>query len=160
MSGDGRRVVRSTLRVSHESASPDGPGPAGPRQRYRTLVGAADQPTDRVRLGRASYEPGTVEQLHWHPIEALYYVISGHATVRDVEGRAHEVGAGSVVYAPAGLAGAHQWEVHESLELLDIRATNDPSRKLQLTVDRETMRSSIELEELERREGFSFPSRY
>jgi quercetin dioxygenase-like cupin family protein len=123
-------------------------------------VGTEDQPTDRVRLGRSTYEPGTLEQLHWHPIEALYYVVSGRATVRDVEGREHEVGPGSIVYAPAGLAGAHEWQVHESLELLDIRATNDPSRKLQFTVDRATLRSSIDVEELAKRDGVSFRSHY
>ena len=61
------------------------------------------------RLGRASYKPGTHEQLHWHPIEACYYVISGHATVRNFEGKEHEVGPGSIIYAPPGIEGAHEW---------------------------------------------------
>lgn len=152
--------VRATLRIHHVAEVAGRPGPAGPGQAYQALIGTEERPTDRVRLGRSTYEPGTVEALHWHPIEALYYVVSGHATVRDVEGREYEVEPGSVVYAPAGLAGAHEWQVHESLELLDIRATNDPSRKLQLTVDRKTLRSSIDVEELARRDGISFPSHY
>src|SRR5829696_8751387 len=119
MSADGPRVA-ATLRITHESETAGGPGPAGPRQRYQALVGTADSPTDRVRLGRATYEAGTLEQLHWHPIEALYYVISGSGTVRDIEGTEHDVRAGSIVYAPAGLAGAHEWQIHETLELLDI----------------------------------------
>ena len=135
-----RVEVRSTLRISHQSTVTGRDGPAV-GQTYQALIGTDDQPTDRVRLGRATYVPGTVEQLHWHPVEALYYVAS-------------------VVYAPTGLAGAHEWRVHEALELLDIRATNETSRKLQFTVDPETLRSSIEVEELEKRDGISFRSHY
>lgn len=151
--------VRSTLQVHHQRDIEGGPGPAE-GQTYQRLIGTDERPTDRVRLGRATYRPGTLEQLHWHPVEALYYVISGEATLRDVEGREYPVGPGSFVYAPAGLAGAHEWEIRESLELLDIRATNETSRKLQFTVDRATLRSSISVEELARRDGISFRSHY
>ncbi len=151
--------VHATLQIHHEGDVEGGPGPAE-GQTYQRLIGTDDRPTDRVRLGRSTYRAGTVEHLHWHPIEALYYVVSGSATVRDVEGRSVDVGPGSFVYAPAGLAGAHEWQVHGSLELLDIRAVNETSRKLQFTVDRETLRSSISVEELERRDGISFRSHY
>jgi len=152
--------LKSTLRVINEA---DFKGQRGVTegQTYKRLVGWPEvQVTDRVRLGRASYLPGTYEQLHWHPIEACYYVISGHATVRDVEGKEYEVSAGSIIYAPAGVAGAHEWEVKEALELLDIRATTETNRKMQFTVDKKTMRSYIDLDELEKREGISFKSHY
>lgn len=152
--------LKSTLRVINEA---DFKGQRGVTegQTYKRLIGWPEvQVTDRVRIGRASYLPGTYEQLHWHPIEACYYVISGHATVRDVEGREFEVSAGSIIYAPAGIAGAHEWEVKESLELIDIRATNETNRKMQFTVDKITMRSYIDLDELEKREGVSFNSHY
>lgn len=151
--------VKSALQVRHQR---DVAGRTGvvEGQTYQALIGVADRPTDRVRIGRASYVPGTLEPLHWHPIEALYYVISGHATVRDIEGNEFEVEGGSFIYAPAGIAGAHEWEVHEALELLDIRATTDTSRKFQFTVDRETLRSYIDIGELEKREGIRFPSHY
>lgn len=152
--------IESTLRVIHER---DHPGERGVTegQTYRRLVGWPEvAATDRVRIGRASYRPGTLEPLHWHPIEACYYVLSGHAIVRDVNGREYEVGPGSVIYAPAGIAGAHEWEVKEGLELLDIRATNETHRKLQFTVDKATRRSYIDLDELERREAIAFPSHY
>ena len=116
--------------------------------------------TDRVRLGRASYKPGTYEQLHWHPIEACYYVISGHATVRDFNGKEYEVEAGSIIYAPAGIAGAHEWQVHEALELIDIRACNETNRKMQFTVDKATKRSYIDLEDVKYRDAVSFKSHY
>lgn len=152
--------VKSTLTVINEADSPARPG-VTEGQTYKRLVGWPEvQTTDRVRLGRASYRPGTCEQLHWHPIEACYYVISGHAIVRDIEGNEYQVGPGSVIYAPAGIAGAHEWEVKESLELLDIRATTETSRKMQFTVDKKTKRSYIDLDELEKREGISFTSHY
>src|SRR3990170_1476024 len=45
---------------------------------------------------RATYKPGSYEQLHWHPIEACYYVISGHAIVRNINGKEFKVSAGSI----------------------------------------------------------------
>lgn len=129
-------------------------------QTYQQLIGVSDRPTDRVRIGRATYVARTLEPLHWHPIEALYYVISGDAIVRDIEGNEYAASAGSFVYAPAGLAGAHEWQVGETLELLDIRATTDTHRKMQFTVDRSTLRSYIDLDELVRRDGVAFPSHY
>lgn len=152
--------IASTLKVLDEADHPGGPG-VTPGQTYKRLVGCPEVArTDRVRLGRASYRPGTHEQLHWHPIEACYYVISGHATVRDIEGRSYEVGPGSIIYAPAGIAGAHEWQVREGLELLDIRATTETNRKMQFTVDRATQRSYIDIDELARREGIDFASHY
>ena len=152
--------LKSTVKVINEA---DYPGQRGVTegQTYKRLAGWAEVfMTDRVRIGRASYLPGTYEQLHWHPIEACYYVISGHATVRDVEGKEYEVGPGSIIYAPSGIAGAHEWEVKEGLELIDIRATNETNRKMQFTVDKKTMRSYIDLDELEKREAISFKSHY
>lgn len=157
---DKKVQLKATLRVISEK---DFPGKRGVTdgQTYQRLVGwPGVQDTDRVRVGRATYKPGTYEQLHWHPIEACYYVISGHATVRDVEGNEYEVSAGSMIYAPPGIAGAHEWEVKESLELLDIRATNETNKKIQYTVDKKTMRSYIDLEDLEYREAISFKSHY
>ena len=152
--------VKSTLRVINQA---DCPGRRGVTdgQTYQRMVGCPEiVETDRVRLGRATYQPGTYEQLHWHPIEACYYVISGHATVRNIEGTEYDVGPGSMIYAPPGIAGAHEWEVKESLELLDIRATNETNRKIQYTVDKQTMRSYIDLEDLAYRDALSFKSHY
>ena len=98
--------VKATLKVINQA---DCPGRRGVTdgQTYQRMVGWPEiLETDRVRLGRATYAPGTYEQLHWHPIEACYYVISGHATVRDFEGREYAVGPGSIIYAnPARASG-------------------------------------------------------
>ena len=80
--------------------------------------------------------------------------------MRNFEGKEYPVGPGSIIYAPAGIAGAHEWEVKESLELLDIRATNETHRKIQFTVDKKTKRSYIDLEDLAYREAISFKSHY
>jgi uncharacterized cupin superfamily protein len=80
--------------------------------------------------------------------------------VRDVDGNEYEVSAGPMIHAPAGIAGAHEWEVKESLELLDIRATNETNRKIQYTVDKETKRSYIDIEDLAYRDAISFKSHY
>ena len=152
--------LKATLRVISEK---DCPGRRGVTdgQTYQRLIGWPEiQQTDRVRIGRATYKPGTYEQLHWHPIEACYYVISGHATVRDVEGNEYEVSAGSMIYAPPGIAGAHEWEVKEGLSILAVRGSTESNKKLQFTVDKETKRSYIDLSDLVKRDGVSFKSHY
>ena len=46
------------------------------------------------------------------------------------------------------------------LQLLSIRATTDGHRRMQYTVDRETKRSFIELDELAVMDGISYKSHY
>lgn len=151
--------VKSTLVVFNEAQLKAQPG-VTEGQTVKPLVGNPEHPTDRIRVALASYRPNTVEALHWHPIEAFYYVISGHATVRDIEGREYEAGPGTVIYAPAGIAGSHEWEAKEGLQLLAVRATTESVRKMQFTVDKKTKRSYIDLEELIKRGGVSFKSHY
>jgi quercetin dioxygenase-like cupin family protein len=151
--------IKSTLKVFNEAQVPAQRGVTD-GQMFKPLVGNAQIPTDRIRAGLANYEPGTIEELHWHPIEAFYFVISGHAIVRDLEGNEHHAGPGSVIYAPPGIAGAHEWEVKEGLQLLAFRATTESDRKFQFTVDKKTKRSYIDLEDLARLGGVSFKSHY
>lgn len=147
------------LRVIDQADVLAGPG-VTEGQTLRPLVGFADTPTDRIRVSFASYEAGAIEQLHWHPIEAFYFIHSGHAIVRDIEGNEYHVGPGTAIYAPPGIAGAHEWEAKGSLQLVAVRATTEPNRKLQFTVDKQTKRSFIEFDELARRGGVSFTSHY
>ena len=152
--------VKSTLKVFNQA---DYPGKRGVTdgQTYQRLVGWPEmQETDRVRIGRATYKPGTYEQLHWHPIEAFYFITAGHAIVRDIEGTETEAGPGYFVYAPAGIGGAHEWEAVDKLELLSVRAIVESSRKLQFTVDKETLRSYVDVSDLVRRDAIEFPSHY
>lgn len=151
--------VKSTLRVINQA---DIEGHVGviPGQSMKRLVGCPEVPTDRVRVGLATYAPGSIEELHWHPIESFYFVISGHATVRNFEGDEFEVGPGCAIYAPPGIAGAHEWEVKEALQILAVRATTESDKKMQFTIDKKTKRSYIDLDELAKRGGISFKSHY
>ena len=89
------------------------------------------------------------------------YVTAGSAIVRDYHGKEYPVHAGCAIYAPAGIAGSHEWEVgKDGLQLLSIRATTDGHRRMQYTVDRETKRSFIELDELAVMDGISYKSHY
>jgi len=151
--------VKSTLRVINQA---DIEGHVGviPGQSMKRLVGCPEVPTDRVRVGLATYAPGSIEELHWHPIESFYFVISGHATVRNFEGEEFEVGPGCAIYAPPGIACAHEWEVKEALQILAVRATTESDKKMQFTIDKKTKRSYIDLDELAKRGGISFKSHY
>ena len=151
--------IESTLRVISESQVKKLPGVVQ-GQTVQPLVGVPDFPSERVRVAVATFQPGVHEELHWHAIEVFYYVMSGSAIVRDYHGKEYPVGPGSAIYAPAGIAGAHEWEIKEPTQLLSVRASTDPARKMQFTVDKTTKRSFIELDELARRGGVSFKSHY
>lgn len=151
--------VKSTLRVVNDGLLEKQPE-VKTGQTMKWLVGHEAVPSDRVKVGLAIYSAGRVEGLHWHPIEALYFVISGHATVRDIEGNEIEAGPGTTIYAPAGLAGAHGWTVKEGMHLLAVRGCTEDNRKLTFEVDEKTGRSYCDVESLVRKGGLSFKSHY
>ena len=151
--------VKSTLKIIDAADIESKPGMGKKGHTIQALVGT-DIPTDRMRVTLATYEPNTLEKLHWHPIEAFYFIISGHAIVRDIEGNESEIGPGMAIYCPAGLAGAHEWETKDHVQLIAFRATPESNRKLQFTVDTKTMRSYIELDDLIGSDGVSFTSHY
>jgi len=147
--------LKSTLGVSNEMDVSSEPGVVS-GMTVKQLCGVKGRPSERITVRSATFKPGTLEHLHWHLIEVFYYVISGRAIMRDIEGRTYNVGPGSVVYAPAGIAGSHEWEVIEELRLIAVRATTDPERTIQFTVDGKTMESDIEFDFLMRRGGGEF----
>ena len=152
--------IESTLRVINESQVKKLPGVVQ-GQTVQPLVGVPDFPSERVRVAVATFQPGVHEELHWHAIEVFYYVMSGSAIVRDYHGKEYPVGPGSAIYAPAGIAGSHEWQIGEKgLQLLSIRATLEGHKRMQFTVDRDTRRSYIELDELAKMDGVSFKSHY
>ena len=141
--------VKSTLLVFNETDVKAETGIVG-GQTIKTLVGNKARPSERILVGLASFKLGTHEKPHWHLIEAFYYVISGRAVMTDIEGKSYNLGPGSVIYAPAGIAGTHDWDIKEELQLIGIRATNDPSRLIQFDVDESTKKSTIEFKQLMR----------
>ena len=150
----------STLQVFGQGQIEDQPGVVE-GQTLRPLIGIPERPSERIRVAVANFKAGTHEHLHWHAIEVFYYVTSGSAIVRDYHGKQYEVGPGSAIYAPPGIAGSHEWTIGpEGLQLLSIRATREGHKRMQFTVDRETKRSYIELDELAKMDGVGFRSHY
>jgi quercetin dioxygenase-like cupin family protein len=139
--------LKTSLKVFNEADIPAGQGIVSGQIRKR-LAGSPDHSSERIMAILATFQPGTLEPLHWHLVEAFHYVISGRAIVRDIEGHTYEVGPGSVIYAPPGITGSHEWEIQEQLQLIAFRATTDSERSLQITVDPSTKESKIELRQL------------
>jgi quercetin dioxygenase-like cupin family protein len=135
--------LQSTLQVFREADVPAGPGVI-PGHTVKPLAGSPKHPSERLTIRLASFEPGTHERLHWHMIEAFYYVLSGRASLEDIEGKTYDIGPGSVIYAPPGIAGAHEWRVQETLQLIFVRATTELASIIPLRVDKRTKESSIE----------------
>ena len=148
--------IKSTLNVFNEGSVPSVAGSGGRGHILKRLAGATQPPTERLMVNLAVFEPGAHEKLHWHLIEVFYYVISGRAIMHDIEGRTHEMGPGTVVYAPPGIAGAHSWEVIETLRLLGIRATADTQKAIQFDVDPVTKASTMPIERLLSRDATTF----
>ena len=152
--------LKPTLRVINKSRVRKLPGVVK-GQTVQPIVGVPQFPSERVRVAVATFKPGTHEELHWHAIEVFYYVMAGSAIVRDYRGKKYSVRPGSSIYAPAGIAGSHEWQVGKNgLQLLSIRATLEGHKRMQFTVDRKTRRSYIELAELAKMDGVSFKSHY
>jgi mannose-6-phosphate isomerase-like protein (cupin superfamily) len=147
--------LKSTLKVFHEAETPSAPG-VTQGQTQKQLAGDAAHPSERITVRLASFVTGTHENLHWHLIEAFYYVISGRAVMTDIEGRTYDIGPGSVVYAPPGISGSHSWDVKEPLKLIAVRGTTDPEKTIQFDVDPVTKESSIPIDHLARRQAIDF----
>jgi mannose-6-phosphate isomerase-like protein (cupin superfamily) len=148
--------IKTTLRVFNEADMPFAQGLAGPGHRRKQLAGSAERPTERISAALVTFEPGTHEHLHWHLVEVFYYVISGRAIMKDIEGKTYEIGPGCAVYAPPGLAASHSWEITERLQLIGIRATAEPEKLLQFDVNAETKESTLPVERLVARQVLSF----
>ncbi len=156
--------LKSTLRVFNEKEIDGGGTKVGVDvkaiQSRKVLIGSDERPTERLRVHLNIFKPGTKVPLHWHLIEAVYYVIRGRAVMEDVEGKRYELGPGGVVYYPAGIAGAHSWEIIEEMELISIRATTDREKMIQFSIDPSTKVSSIKFDDVLRCGGAQFKSLY
>jgi len=143
--------VKSTIKVFKESDLKVTP----PEDQHivKTLVGGEKCPSERIRMILATFEGGTrpiqATTLHWFIVETAFYVISGRAVVRDIEGKSYDVGPGSVIYVPPGLAGAFEWEFKEKTTLIGVRGTTDPTKSIQFNIaDKSKMESSLTLDYL------------
>ena len=151
--------LKTTIKAFSESDVKATPGIE--QQAMRRLVGTDLCPSERIRVTLASFEAGMKSPFHWFLIEACFYVVSGRGLVRDIEGKTHDVGPGSVVYVSPGIAASFEWEFTEPTKLLSIRGTTDPEKNIQFNIaDKSKMESSIELDYLVKRGGTKLPSFY
>jgi mannose-6-phosphate isomerase-like protein (cupin superfamily) len=148
--------IKSTLNVFNEASLPAVPGAAGSGHILKRLAGTVEHPSERLTVALATFDPGTHEKLHWHLIEAFYYVISGRAVMKDIEEKSHDIGPGTVVYASPGIAGAHSWDIKERLQLISVRATADSQKIIQFDVDPATKESTMPIGRLAARDATSF----
>lgn len=148
--------IKSTLKVFNQAEVQGAQGVVGHGQLVKLLAGSAEHPTERLTVALVTFDPGIHEHLHWHLIEVFYYVISGRAVMKDIEGKSYDLGPGSVVYATPGIAGSHSWEIKEKLQLIGIRATADPEKTIQFDVDPATQESTMPVERLAKRQAISF----
>ncbi len=142
--------INSTLKIINEGEIEERPGIVS-GQTIKGMVGS-QTPTERISVSIANFAPGVHEPLHWHLTEVSYFVISGHAVMKDINGKTYELRPGSLVYAGPGIAGAHSWESKDQLKLLTIRATSDPKRIYSQfnIINEETKESTIKFESLVR----------
>jgi len=152
--------LKSTLQVFNEADEPTIPG-VTTGQTAKQLAGNERHPSERLMIRLVTFEVGAHARLHWHLIEAFYYVISGRAIMTDIEGKTMEIGPGTVIYAPPGILGSHSWKVTEKLQLIGVRATAEAEKaNLQFFVDTTTMDSSLSFNLLENMQAVSFKSLY
>jgi quercetin dioxygenase-like cupin family protein len=151
--------IKSTLKV-FDTAEIKGREGHGKGHIQKVLLGNEERPTERILASINTFEPGTHINLHWHPIEGLYYCVAGRATITDVEGKGYEIVPGKFMYISPGIACAHEWDVKEKLTLIAVRATNAREKNIQFSVDKANMRSYIDFDYLVRQAGASFKSFY
>ena len=152
-------ALNSTLKVFKDSEIEGKPGHLD-GQTLKRLVGTDKHPRERLNVYLASFKPGMHVPLHWHLVEALYYVLSGRAVMKDIEGKRYDIGPGTAIYYPPGIAGSHDWDIIEPLQLIGFRATSDPIKNIQFSVDETSKESSIALDYLVSHGGEKFKSFY
>ena len=151
--------LKSTLRVFN-ATDLEGKSRQYKEGTTKVLAGNDERPSERLRVHLNIFKAETHVPIHWHLVEALYYVISGHAVLEDIEGRNHDIGPGSAIYYPPGIAGAHGWNFKEDVQLISVRATTDPEKNIQFSVDKSSKESTIELDYLLKCGGAKFKSPY
>ncbi len=67
--------------------------------RWKTLLGEGGTPTSKVTFGLAEIPVGGTWVLHHHAPPEVYYVLSGEGRT-EIDGIAHAVRAGTVIYIP------------------------------------------------------------
>jgi quercetin dioxygenase-like cupin family protein len=85
-----------------------------------TMLFAAEEP-GRVSGGRVTFEPGARTAWHSHPFGQTLVVAEGHGRVQRWGGPIEEIGAGDIVWFPAGEKHWHGASPTESMTHLAIQ---------------------------------------
>jgi quercetin dioxygenase-like cupin family protein len=85
-----------------------------------TMLFAAEEP-GRVSGGRVTFEPGARTAWHSHPFGQTLVVAEGHGRVQRWGGPIEEIGAGDIVWFPAGEKHWHGASPAESMTHLAIQ---------------------------------------
>jgi quercetin dioxygenase-like cupin family protein len=75
------------------------------------VIADAATPLKTQRCGVSTLTPGTIEAFHYHSVEAIEYIISGRAIVRDLSLQTIELGPGDAILFPPGPDSAHEWQI-------------------------------------------------
>ena len=139
--------IESTLKVIYvaDVEARQG-GPPSRRQMVKSILGR-ETPTERLQVGVADFKQGGYAGLHWHTDERCYYCVSGRAILTDINGKAYNIGPGTAVYPPPGIAGSHSWDVKEDLQLIVIFSDWHSFSIPQFYVDKDK-NSTVDLERL------------
>jgi quercetin dioxygenase-like cupin family protein len=152
--------LKSTLKVYRQQDLEVKEGRHASGHASKLLVGNEERPSERISVSLATFEPGKYVPLHWHLIEQVNYVVSGRATLTDIEGKSYDVGPGSYLYISPGIGSAHSWQVIERLEVIAVRGTTSREKNIQFEVDKSTMKSSIDAGYLVKQGGALLKSFY
>lgn len=101
-----------------------------PRPGYRRKVLCDENtPTDSLLAGFVVMDPGEVLDLHYHEIEELQFIVYGYGTAGDIDGEEHPLRAGSFLYCPPGVNGAHSFKNTGDLPMAFIFVYPSPGGK-------------------------------
>ena len=141
------KQLKSTLKFQQVEEVKAVPGQAGKGHTVKRMVGGPVTPTEQIEYIWNEYEPGVREPLHWHICEMAYYIVSGRAVLKDIKGKTYDLDPETLVYAPAGINGAHSFEAKTKLKMVELNAYADiegPGVPW-IIVDEKTKESTIEL---------------
>jgi quercetin dioxygenase-like cupin family protein len=105
-----RKMTEMTMIIRNVNDIPLRTPPIAPGILVKALVDESN--SKLMRVGLMSWAPGTKSQTqpHYHSVEELQFVVSGHATLRDCNGEKYPLKPGTVFLCPPGVEGVHQIE--------------------------------------------------
>jgi mannose-6-phosphate isomerase-like protein (cupin superfamily) len=137
--------MKSSLVIINESDVEARPAPRHSGMTVKRLIGAGTpHATERVYTIIAGYKAGGEERLHWHLCEHAYFILEGNGVLKDIEGNEIGLSPGTLIYCPAGIAGAHAWKSETGMRLIALGVWNDTVQIPQFDVDEKTGVSSLE----------------